>query len=301
MIKRFGILALTCVLTITYVLAMGGLLLGCSKRLETGQTLVDEGILALSPTNAYLGSNIFIAREAERSNYFFNFLKGRGAPDAIRVREGRFSEATIQMFYTHSKEMYVAELEEHSAIGKNDFRQWIVRGPFAITRSDYRELSRITTSPSGVTGKGEAALFQIYGKPYRFGTEAESNDSRLVKPVLPPAPPIPKPTPQKKTVIAKVEATPVPAKVFTPLNSDQMAIMISQGYAERAANGDLIHTVKTETETLADIAKWYTGSATNATAILASNATELKTPEALTIGTRIKIAASLITQTKAMP
>ena len=73
---------------------------------------------------------------------------------------------------------------------------------------------------------------------------------------------------------------------------------MAKGFAERADNGDIIHTVKGESETLGLIAKWYAGSAAKATEI--ANMNGLAEGGTLTPGARIRVPLNLIKQFKAM-
>lgn len=269
---------------------------GCSSNLETARTLSNQGVLGLSDQNAYLGSNLFLAREAEKSQFLFNFLKARGGPTAIKVVEDNFQAPQIYMYYLREKELYIAELDDQRGGSSIGYRQWIVRGPFGLPRKDYREVSQLQLS-------GEP-VFMIFGKPYRFGKQperAEQFDLQVVVP--PPPPPTPKPKPAKKQtteVSNKVPATPTPPAIFTPLNFDQQALMMSQGFAERSRNGDVIHTVRSSSESIADIARWYTGDALKSSAILQANPT-ITTPESMSVGTRVTIPAPLVKQFKQMP
>lgn len=271
--------------------------LGCSPSLETARTLSNEGILPLSSENAYLGSNLFLAREAERSQFLFNFLKGRGGPSAIRVKEDYTDAPRIDLFYAQEKEMYIAELDDQRGQSASGYRQWIVRGPYAMSRIDYREVVRLASNHA-------EPLFMIYGKPYRFGRQRpEQVDVQIVIP--PPPVPTPKPKVIRKpksteSATAAVTLTPKIPAVYTPLNFDQQALLISQGYAERSQSGDVVHVVKSTDETIAAIAKWYTGDALQATAILAANS-GLETPEQLKVGDRVTVPMGLVKQFKAMP
>ena len=87
--------------------------------------------------------------------------------------------------------------------------------------------------------------------------------------------------------------------MFKPLNSDQQAIAISKGFARRTGNGDLIHSVRTSSESLESIAKWYTGSSEKASLLASEN--NLSPTESLTPGLEIKIPLKELKQVKMMP
>lgn len=118
-------------------------------------TLLNQGALALSTTNPYLGANLFISRELERSRYLFNF-KSRGAPVAVEIIQPSIGATRLLMYYPNQREVYSADFIEPTK------REWIVRGPFEIERQDYRTLLRLDASMAG------EPVFEIYGKPFRF-------------------------------------------------------------------------------------------------------------------------------------
>jgi hypothetical protein len=252
--------------------------------------LANKGILPLSTVNPYVSGNLFLAREAELSAYLHNFLKIRGGPAAVEIEEPTLGSPRILMFYPSQRETYAAEIVEQGTT-----RQWIISGPYAIERKDYRELAGLEASMVG------EPVFVIHGKQVKFKFEAASQPSpRVIEPALPPVPlptPAPKPRPKQKApdesvVITKKGAA---ATEFRPLNSDQQAIQLSLGFAERAENGDLIHTVVAD-EKLPTIAQWYTGSADNATVIAELNGAKIT--DTLTPGARIRVPFRLVRNPK---
>lgn len=265
-------------------------LISCEKRVGPYPSLSNQGLLPLSSTNAYVGSNIFLANEAERSSYLFNFLKGRGGPQAIEIIGKDFQPVEVYMYYPADKQVYVASLQTGEK-----FRQWIVRGPYAIERRTYRDLSQIVP-------KSEEPLFVIQGREYRFRrTPAEKPKTIELK--LPPMP-TPKPRPVKKPAEVVATVAPTPSGPVDPLEGktvtgDLLAILMSQGYAERTLDGDLLHTVASADENLDKIARWYTGSAANAAEI--GRVSGLTEQAALTLGVKIRIPKPLLKQFKAMP
>ena len=121
-------------------------------------------------------------------------------------------------------------------------------------------------------------------------------------PVVPTPAPTPKPKPKKKTPPKIITSTgdvgiPTPVPEWKPLNSDQQALQMAQGFAERAANGDVIHTVTGESESLEALAEWYTGAPGNAKALAEANG--IADGEKLAAGKRIQIPLKMIKQFKA--
>lgn len=263
------------------------LLIGCSTtNFDSFSSLSNQGILPLSTSNAYIGSNLFLASEFSKSSHFFNFLQSRGAPVAIQLEEKRFGEPNLILYYPMQKEAY-----QGSLVRNETSYQWIIRGPFRIDRKDYRELARLSAS-----SLGEPA-FIYRGQHFRFRPTAEELAAKFTPTPLPT--PIPTPVKRKPTKIItrledRVPPTPEPWK---PLNSDQQAIMMAQGFAERAPNGDVVHTIKGE-ESFEKISEWYTGTAANAATIAKANGfVEGARPAA---GSRVQIPAGMVKQFKAL-
>lgn len=271
-------------------------LYGCSTTtFPKYSSLVNQGLLPLSTSNAYLGSNLFIAEEAQRSQQLFNFLNGRGGPTAIELSETSGRSPHLLMFYPRDKEVFAAELTDLEAGDGKGFREWVIRGPYTIERKDYKELARLESAFNG------EPLFVIDGREHRFRfqpKETEAEVRTVLVPVLPT--PVPTPTPKLKSKgsAAKVEQKPKLEEI-RGLNFDQQALRMAQGFAERAENGDLIHTVASDGETLVQIAKWYTGTEALSLAIASSNGIE---PGAvLKAGTRIQIPFKSLSTDKRMP
>ena len=267
----------------------------CSRSIPGYSSLSDQGILAVSDTNPYLGSNMLLAQEAERSPVFLRFLRERGAPKAIQVKVGPFKNPELVLYYPESKSYYLANWEERRAPA-----QWITAGPFGVTRRDYRELAKILKDTP------HEPVFILWGRPYQFKAvqQAKAPAPKVLIPKLPPPKPKPKPKRVKKksTAVKKQSGDKTVVKSpleFTPLNSDQQAIQISKGYAPRDKNGDIIHPVKNATETLGKISKWYTGATDHIDAIREANG--LSEAAKLTPGQKIRVPVKLIKNLKILP
>ena len=271
-------------------------LVSCSSTVfPKYSALVNQGILPLSTSNAYLGANLFISEEASRSRQLYNFLAARGGPTAIELTEEGGHPPHLLMFYPRDKEVFAAELTDLEAQNGLRFREWVIRGPYSIDRKDYRQLARLEGSFAG------EPVFMISGREHRFRFQPPDADEQI-KTVLVPVLPTPKPTPKPKkpkVIVQKGEEKPK-AEDFKPLNADQQAIRMAQGYVERAENGDAIHTVTSVNETLKEIAKWYTGNELNLIAIAATN--QISQPDAPLIpGARIRIPIASLATEKRMP
>ena len=140
------VLAGLCVVTVLFM--------ACAQnRITTFPTLANKGILALSTSNAFLGSNLFLAREIGKSSYLFRFFEAKGAPIAIEILESQVNRPQLLLFYPREREVYVADLT-----GEPERRQWIVRGPYQIGREDYRSINRMQLALTG------EPVFDIYIK-----------------------------------------------------------------------------------------------------------------------------------------
>ena len=291
--KIRNILIILALLTLVY----------CSPRLNTFPSLVNKGIMTVSPGNAYLGANLFLGDEAAKSRILFQFLKGRGAPGAIKIVEEDFNRARMSLYYPRQQQVYVADL----AAAKHSY-EWIVRGPYSINREDYRKILEVDKAYY------EAAPIFVNGKIERFVAEPTPVPTKIPTPIS-----TPKPKPTKKKVKAVV--TPkipegdigglnVAVEIPTPrrsleipsgnsLNSDQQAIRVSRGLTELSPEGDLLHRVKSEAESMDSIANWYTGDLAKAKAIAEYNS--LPAGTSLPKGAKIKIPKALVKNEKAMP
>lgn len=282
------------------VFIIAALLCACTETIKSYPTLVNEGLLTLHTTNPYVGSNLFLGREAELSPLLHNFLQRRGGPTAIEIIDEQFKRPRLLMFYPRDQEVYVADL-----VVNDKSYEWVVRAPYPISREDFRRLQHMDASLLG------EPIFMINGKATRFRYQSDVQVAKVLKPMVPtPAPA--KPTPKKVTRSKpaatdphKVPPTPKPnlpvldPHAFKPLNTDQQAIMMSKGFAERADNGDVIHTVKGESETLGAIAKWYAGAEDKAGEIARMNG--LAEGGVLVPGARIRVPLNIIKELKAMP
>lgn len=259
-----------------------------------------------------MGSNLFLGKEMETSAYLYSFIKNQGAPDAIEIVEPVFDNVAIYLYYFHRKETYIAELNINQ-----ESREWIVKGPHIPTWRKLKALENV------IDLSKKDAPFMINGQEFFFPqleninqnniTEKSISPTQMKLPKAPKKPirkyqakrtykPLPKKninnititTPQESFLIQLENLT-----SYTPINSDKMAIAMSKGYARRNNNGDVIHVVKSYTETLQAISNWYTGTAFNAVKI--EQTSNLKDASSLKIGDTIIIPFNLLKRVKQMP
>jgi len=270
----------------------------------------------LSTSNPYLGTNLFLSDEFQKSPELFNFLKGRGAPSAIDIRESGVDVPTMRMFYTLDKQMYIAELQQ-----VEPYYQWIVRGPYAITRVDYRRL------PKESSMGPQEALFMYEGRQFRFREAPPELPRTVVSLKVPEAPKKKfKPRPKSAKVIKSegnvITTSPQqtnPAQEIgssgsnDALNFDQQALRMAKGESvqnskelatdtsnlDKTADGDVIHIVKRPNQTMKEVVEWYIGSMENAEEISKKNGVALDAP--LPEGKKVVIPGLLVKQSKPMP
>lgn len=245
-------------------------------------SLVGAGVLPVSTTNAYVGTNLFLATEFEKSRVLFEFFRSRGAPLALE----RKSETSLVFYYPKEKEFFLADLVI------DEFKyNWITKGPFKMGRAEFLKIANLT-------GIVEDPLFSSKGQVFRFKERIAPTPTQIVVIQTPK----PKKTTTKKKpqppVLEVNKETPTPTPLPSKLNFDQMAIQMSRGFAERAPNGDLIHTVTKEGETMRKLAEWYTGSPTNGDVLASMNG--VSADAEIVVGTRIAIPEHLVTQFKAL-
>lgn len=184
-------------------------------------SLVNNGIVAVSSENPFMGSNIFLAKEMEESNYLYNFLKERGSPQAIEVVGKSEETAEIQLFYSAKQEVYTASPQFDPQLKT---KEWIVRGPYGIDRLAYRQVSNLPADNGGV--------FEIFGRREVLGGEVKTAQTRVIAPAFVPTP---KPVVRraKKPVASKTADTP---SWTNPTNFDQQAIAESRGLIPKGSS-----------------------------------------------------------------
>lgn len=247
------------------------------------RSLIGQGPIPVSPSNAFVGGNLFLTKEFEKSPVLYKFLKGRGAPLAVEIKDDR----NIKLYYPREREYFQASLVQGETI-----YNWITRGPFRMNREDFlkvSELAKIKDEP----------IFQSRGKTFRFKEVPTPIPTPFILPTSTPVAKLKKKKSGTITAPSSITlAPPTPSAAPTVFTYDQMAIQMSRGYAERTQTGDVVHTTKKEGESLRDIAAWYTGSPDNAEAIASRNNIPLE--GVIISGARITIPQSMVKEFKAM-
>jgi hypothetical protein len=193
---------------------------GCSTNAPAFDGIANRGVVPVSAQSPFMGSNIFLAHEMEESLYLYNFIQSRSAPQAIEVRGDAEMDSELLLFYAHEREYY-------SAVPRNDpqsrTKEWIIRGPYPLTREQYPHVAHLTGDQGGV--------FEIFGKQERFGGPGKAIESRVIQPAFIPTPqPTPKPVKKKTNPSVKQQEAPGPGIEVqgTPINLDQQALFESR-------------------------------------------------------------------------
>lgn len=186
-------------------------------------SLVNTGIVPVSSENPFMGSNIFLAKEMEDSNYLYNFMKEKGAPQAIEVHGTSERSAELQLFYSGKQEVYHATPQFDEALKT---KEWIVRGPYNINRTEFRQIADL---PSGHGG-----IFEIFGRREVLDGELRAAQTRVIAPAFVPTPK--PPVRRVKKSGGTTSATTSPTFLGAPSNFDQQAIAEARGAAPAAAS-----------------------------------------------------------------
>ena len=263
--------------------------IACSARQTTLTPLLNRGILPISEDNPYMGANLFLAKEMEQSVYLYNFMRDNGAPQGIELKGSSEDDVEAHFYYTSTPEEYVAKpAPRQKSRVKDTRREWIIIGPFAVERDNYRSVDQLQKTSGGI--------FELFGKREFLGTTPLPGPGETLKPVFIPTPvPTKRPVKRKPGASQPASATAIPT---FPLNSDQQALREAKDLAPRDNQGDVVHTVTGKTETLQSIAQWYTSQGSNAKEISTKNALPLDAK--LNPGAKIIVPKSLVTNPKQM-
>jgi hypothetical protein len=192
----------------------------CSTRNTSFSSLANQGLVPVSADSPFVGANLYLAKEMEDSLYLYSFLKSRGSPRAIEITGDSERSAELHLFYPGKQEVYHATPQRDPL---TKAKEWIVRGPYAIDRSQYRAMTQLGPETSGV--------FEIFGRREQIGGPAQGAQVRVIDPAFVPTP-TPAPTPRRRVVkqSSSSDGTPGPAILVqgTPMNFDQEAILESR-------------------------------------------------------------------------
>lgn len=268
-------------------------LTSCSRNTSLLDGLLNAGMVQVSSQNPYVGANLFLAQEMEKSGQLHSFIRVKGPPQGIELAGSRADVLEMRMFYPRSMEMYVA-VPYFS--GEPVTKEWIIRGPYTVSKGYYRQ---VTLLP-----REEQAAFEIWGSRQVLGHgSVVAAESRVIYPAfVPTATPTPRPIIKKRPAKTTAEASGTPAAApiqsQQPMNFDQRALIESKDLAERSPNGDLVHVVQNPNETITSLANWYAGSSEQASTIAEKN--NMPIDAKLNPGARVFVPAELVKNPKQM-
>ncbi len=253
------------------------LLLLCSCSTNSELYLRDElsnrGPVALSATNPFLSPNLFLAKEMKNSEVFRGFIRYRGTPDAVEVRQSYFKALRVYLFYLAEGEAFLMER------GSDD---WLVRGPDKIP-------SQLMSSFFNMQPAGPNAPLALDGE-----AQTLADVSGEKRPYVDPAPDVKSlrkvPT---RDELAQSGKSKKPAERTASIEEDL------GNTVRESTSGDLIHRVTFQGESLRMISKWYTGDINNTGRIARINGIEK--PDVLVIDQTVRIPRYLLKNTKALP
>lgn len=267
------------------------LAVACAPRSSQFSPLMNQGAIPVSSENPFNASNLFLAKEMEQSVYLYNFLKEKGSPQAIELKGSSPRNPEAHFFYAASNEEYIAQPAPKPRLSKNTSREWIIIGPFEIDRHHYNDVHKLKDNNYGV--------FEIFGRREIIGKVPPQGQSKTLQPVFIPTPtprPVVHKKPRKKEPVSTdATATAAPSE---PMNFDQQALKEAKENADLDANGDLVHTVKSKSETLQSISQWYTSSSANAKDVAQKNGLPLDAK--LNPGAKVIIPSKIVVNPKRM-
>jgi hypothetical protein len=286
-------------------------------------SLKSAGIQVLSGSNPYHGPNVILAESLEESPTLAGYFQHFGAPQAIEVREARPSREELLLYYPEEYRVYVAKrsLNRQIQMAPSD---WMIAGPYGIGKHDLKMIQNFRESEEDVP------VFLLHGHLTRFKPKPQKMQIVALEPDIPLITTAVKPKPKKVKKKKKKssededegssddeeeEKKPKKKKKvssstfrgpnlddpnFIPKNTDQEALLLSQGYAKRAPNGDILHDIEGSVQNLKNIAHWYTGSTRKAREIQDANNFPHNQFD-IRRGTVVRIPQKLIKNTKKMP
>lgn len=189
----------------------------CAPRNTSYASLANQGLIPVSIDSPFVGANLYLAKEMEDSLYLYNFLRSRGSPRAIEIVGDSEESAELSLFYPAKLEIYRATPQRDSL---TKAKEWIIRGPYAIDRSQFRQMTSL--------GQETTGTFEIFGRREVLGAPTHGAEVRVIAPAFVPTPhPTPKPRKRvvKKTTPSTEQAGPAIAIQGTPMNFDQQALI----------------------------------------------------------------------------
>ena len=266
----------------------------CSSSLRTDNGLIgrlkNRGLVPLSPDNPYLAANLLVSREMEKSQDLKGFIEHRGAPAALEVEKGTFSNLSLKFYYPERDEYYTLEDLDNS---------WIINGPYPVPTADLGKLAPFTrksavnprlTRSAALPASTESAQAVALPTP---ASPADANQTATAARGF-QSPPLPH-------FESRSSETPSPspgqAEGFGEIAAIRRIIAAApDNSAEVSPRGDLVHYVTYPGETLSILSRWYTEDRENTSRLARMNT--LKNPNKLGLGDQIVVPAYLLKNRK---
>lgn len=115
---------------------------------------VGKGPVPLSATNPFIGPNYFLGQQLGQGRFLRELFLLRGGPDAIEV----IDTDSLLLYYLGHRQTYYAD----RIGGAHDSSEWVVRGPFVMSRRQFFTLKKLGIYP------GAAPLFVVNGRLTNF-------------------------------------------------------------------------------------------------------------------------------------
>ena len=266
------------------------LLISCSAGGRAGVVggLQNRGPVALSDENPYLAGNVLVAEKAKESEIVRGFIKHRGVPPAVEVDKDFMAPARIKFYYPESREAYtLEEVPDGTAV---------ISGPERMSQAKQKRLIQLTRSlqkapvlrEESEGAEAAAPVFEPLPTPGAPGASARGTAA--------PAPGLRPHATTETPGKPRPSAAPTPAGEAIEHREQQVIRELqqqgTQPLAETSPQGDLVHYVTFEGETLSMIARWYTHDRANVGRIIRMN--KLKNPNKLSLGDVIVIPSYLV-------
>lgn len=298
--------------------------LGCAATSRFDSLLLERlknrGPVPLSADNPYLASNLLVSQEMAQSDELRGFIEHRGAPEAVEITQGFFSDLSMTFYYPKNKEYYFLD-----DIGGT----WAIHGPETMSGRQIDRVNKklVVGQDSGTSRSTGAALIPVATPS---PSVSERNNPRPIfeaEPTIAPTPKQAAAIPPPRIVSSKQISSPqaklpkeAPSEV-TPADEQEdenIDLQLSKytkdkpkddktkqdpgssaNQAELTPKGDLVHYVTVDGQSLQKISEWYTGSSSNAATIQRIN--KLGKSDQLNAGDEVVIPKYLLKTKQRMP
>jgi hypothetical protein len=245
---------------------------GCASR-SGANPLLDRldgrGPVVLSQNNPFLPADRVFDNALANSSVIKEFVEQQGKPAALSVEKGLLSPTTLTFYYPGKEEFYTLK-----PMGDD----WEVSGPDIMFPDEAQEMLSELGAVVPVPAKPQISdrRTATFGRSNGSLSNLDAISARARMDPEKIAPKVSEKTEKGTKLKEKGSREPIPQKATV----------------KKLASGSLQHTVTFPTETLASIAKWYTGSAKNAGAIAKLN--KISPHHHVTVGEKVVIPKQML-------